>query len=170
MGALRVAHSSAGWWGQGQKALPPLCTGHTEAQGGGGGREESRQEAMKSMGVHKTNLSSARFPVSLPGRLKNPKSPRRQRNQRGHWAARCASYPGSQRFASVWLPAVPWHSRSWGVRGSAASRARVWPQIFKALPGGGPDSLLLSGVRNPKRHPRDLGIPPDAGSSSVLRV
>ena len=69
------------------------------------------------MGVHKSNSSSARFPVSLHGRLQNPKSPRRQRNQRGHWAARCAAYPDSQRFASAWLSAVPWHSRSWGRAG-----------------------------------------------------
>lgn len=174
LGALRVAHSSAGWWGQRQKALPPLCTGHTEARGQGGGRGacgrragrrpwrvwECTNPTLAAQGSQSVFTDDSKIPrapedsgikevTGLPGAplTLTPKDSHQLGYQLSHGT------PGAG-----------------GGRGSAASRTRVWPQIFKALPGGGPDPLLLSNVRNPKRHPRDLGIPPDAGSFSVLRV
>lgn len=101
LGTIGVAQSSAGRWGRGQKALPPLCAEHTEAQGQRGSGRRADWRWWSRCECTKRTLAAQGSQVSLPRRLQNPKSPRRQRNLRGHWAARCSPYPGSQRFASV---------------------------------------------------------------------
>lgn len=151
---LRVAHSSAGRWGRGQKALPPLCTENTEAQGrGAGGRADRRRGSLWE--CPKRTLAAQGSQSVFPDDSRLPRAPPDSGIKvTGRPGAALTLAPKDSHQFGYQLPHGTPGAR--GLRGSAAS---VWPQIFKAPPGGGPDPLHLSDVGNPKRHPRRSGNP-----------
>lgn len=102
---------------------------------------------MEHTGVHTTDSSSPRFPVALPATI--PKSQKPQKTAESKRSLGCLVLP------LPWLPKIlislaiscPMVLRESGEFISLGARVR--PQVFKAPPGGGRDSKLLSDGETP---------------------